>query len=87
MGYRIFATEPLFKAQQTERFWKLEGIISEAKNRQGLARAKYRGLIKVQIQAYLSASAQNIKRLILFFILYWLNCWYYRGNRPVSELI
>lgn len=74
-----------FKTQQTERFWKMEGIISEAKNRQGLARAKYRGLTKVQIQAYLSASAQNIKRLVLFFILYWLNYWYYRANRTVSQ--
>ena len=44
------------------------GIISEAKNRQDLSRAKYRGLMNMQIQAYLSASAQNIKRLVAFYL-------------------
>jgi transposase len=56
-----------FIQQQHERFWKMEGIISEAKHRQGLGRAKYRGLVNTQIQAYLSACAQNIKRLVAFY--------------------
>jgi hypothetical protein len=54
----------IFKERLIERFWKIEGIIGEAKNLHGLARAKYRGLQKMQIQAYLSASILNIKRLV-----------------------
>ncbi len=34
-----------------------------------LARARYRGRSKVQIQAYLSAMAQNLKRLVFLFYL------------------
>lgn len=49
--------------------WKMEGIISEAKQRHGLLRAKYRGLIKTQIQAYMVATVLNMKRLVAFFIL------------------
>lgn len=59
-----------FIAVMEERFWKIENIIAEAKNRHGLKKAKYRGLSKVQIQAYFVASVQNIKRLIaaIFFV-------------------
>jgi transposase len=60
---------PIFNERLIERFWKIEGIIGEAKNLHGLARAKYRGLQKMQIQAYLSASILNIKRLIQAFLL------------------
>ena len=49
--------------------WKMEGLISEAKQRHCLSRAKYKGLIKTQIQAYMVASALNMKRLVTFFIL------------------
>ena len=42
----------------------------EAKQLHGLSRAKYRGRSKVQIQAYLCAIVQNLKRLL--FPLY---CW------------
>lgn len=76
-----------FRTQQTERLWKMEGIISEAKHRQGLARAKYRGMLKVQIQAYLSASAQNIKRLMTFLVLYWLLYWCSQmSRRAISKI-
>lgn len=62
-----------FRQKQIERFWKMEGAISHAKNRHCLSRAKYRGLIKTQIQAYTSASAQNMKKLIVaFFYLLFL---------------
>jgi hypothetical protein len=44
--------------------WKIEGIHAEAKHQHSLKRAKYRGLTKVQIQAYMTASVQNLKRLI-----------------------
>ena len=49
--------------------WKMEGIISEAKQRHCLSRAKYRGLMKTQIQAYMVGSVLNMKRLVAFFIL------------------
>lgn len=52
---------------QISRMWQIEGINSEAKNLHGLKRAKYRGLQKVQIQAYMIAAVMNLKRLITFF--------------------
>jgi len=64
-----------FYTKMCERFWKVEGIIGEAKNRHCLSRAKYRGLTKTQIQAYMSASAQNIKRLtmaVLYLLIFHL---------------
>ena len=48
--------------------WKMEGLISEAKNQHCLSRAKYRGLMKTQIQTYMAASVLNMKRLVAFFI-------------------
>ena len=55
-----------------ERMHKAEGIIYESKHRHGLKRARYRGLVKVQIQALMGASVQNIKRIVnfLLFIFY-----------------
>ena len=50
--------------------WKCEGLFAESKQNHCLARAKYRGRPKVQIQAYLCAIVQNLKRLL--FPLY---CW------------
>ncbi|WP_084675812.1 transposase [Candidatus Odyssella acanthamoebae] len=41
----------------------MEGIIAEAKNLHALNHAKYRRLEKVQIQASMTASALNLKRL------------------------
>ncbi|MBX3709917.1 MAG: transposase [Gammaproteobacteria bacterium] len=52
-----------FRENLTERMWKMEGIISEAKNQHCLSRVKYRGLMKTQIQAYMAASVLNMKRL------------------------
>jgi transposase len=62
--------EPEFGDRTSERMWKSEGLFAEAKVNHCLARAKYRGRAKVQIQAYLSAIVQNLKRLL--FPLY---CW------------
>jgi len=56
--------DPTFKKKMSERLWKCEGLFAEAKQNHGLARARYRGRAKVQIQAYLSATAQNLKRLV-----------------------
>ena len=62
--------EPNFREKISERMWKCEGLFAEAKQNHCLARAKYRGRSKVQIQAYLFAIVQNLKRLL--FPLY---CW------------
>ena len=43
--------------------WRVEGVHGEAKTWHGLARAVRRGLANIQIQAYLTAAAINLKRL------------------------
>ena len=53
--------EPQFKQNVSERMWKMEGLFAEAKQNHCLARARYRGRSKVQIQAYLIAIVQNLK--------------------------
>lgn len=67
---------PYFKSKLRERMWKLEGLFSEAKYRHGLKRAKYRGMWKVQVQTYMTAFVQNLKRLLdvdpgLFIHYFW----------------
>jgi len=59
--------------------WKSEGLFAEAKQNHNLARAKFRGRSKMQIQAYLSAIAQNLKRLVALFY-YWLIASWSRMN-------
>ncbi len=56
--------EPEFGEKISERMWKSEGLFAEAKQNHCLARAKYRGRSKVQIQAYFIAIVQNLKRLL-----------------------
>jgi hypothetical protein len=56
--------DPAFRTKRCERMWKMEGLFAEAKQNHGLSRARYRGRSKVQIQAYLSATVQNLKRLV-----------------------
>ena len=63
--------EPKFRKRASERMWKCEGLFAEAKENHNLARARYRGRPKVQIQAYLTAIVQNLKRLVIAFYL-WL---------------
>ena len=53
----------VFKLVRGERQWKMEGIFAEAKDNHGLERARYRSRAKMQIQAYMVASVQNLKRL------------------------
>lgn len=55
-------TDDFFKLR-SERQWKMEGVFADAKNNHGLERARYRSRAKVQIQAYMIAFAQNMKRL------------------------
>src|SRR5580700_3797299 len=58
-----------FRTRRSERMWKMEGLFAEAKQNHGLSRARYRGRSKVQIQAYLSAIVQNLKRLVAALVL------------------
>lgn len=56
--------QPAYRTRAVERMWKIEGMFAEAKNNHGLQRARYRSTSKVQIQAYMIALAQNLKRLV-----------------------
>jgi transposase len=71
--------QPTFLERASERMWKCEGLFAESKQNHCLARAKYRGRPKVQIQAYLCAIVQNLKRLL--FPLY---CWLLSHHWPYS---
>ena len=65
-----------FKQRVSQQMWKSEGLFAEAKQYHGLSRAKYRGRAKVQIQAYLCAIVQNLKRLLFPFYCWLLaHCW------------
>jgi transposase len=61
---RLKEQTPEFRTKLRERMWKLEGLFAEGKNWHGLSRARYRGRAKMQIQAYLVASVQNLKRVM-----------------------
>ncbi len=79
--------QPTFLERASERMWKCEGLFAESKQNHCLARAKYRGRSKVQIQAYLIAIVQNLKRL-LFPLYCWLlaHCGCYSTNNPPALL-
>lgn len=53
---------------------RVEGYHGEAKTWHGLGRAVRRGLDNMQIQAYLAATAVNLKRLAAYLLLF-LRCW------------
>ncbi|MFI0414251.1 MAG: IS1182 family transposase [Candidatus Thiodiazotropha sp.] len=53
-----------FKTKLTERAWKVEGLFGEAKDNHCLRRTKYRGIANAQIQFYLTALTQNLKRVV-----------------------
>lgn len=54
----------IFGQKVKERMWKIEGNFAEGKDNHCLRRAHYRGKAKVQIQAYMVSTVQNLKRLI-----------------------
>ena len=58
-----------FKSVRGERQWKMEGVFAEAKDNHGLSRARYRGRAKMQIQSYMTAIVQNLKRIASNLIL------------------
>ena len=82
--------DPTFRTRRCERMWKMEGLFAEAKQNHGLSRARYRGRAKVQIQAYLSATVQNLKRLVAV-LKFWLTVWRllrrqtHNPNRPLFQ--
>src|SRR6476619_2063499 len=82
-----YMQESTFIERASERMWKCEGLFAESKQYHCLARAKYRGRSKVQIQAYLCAIVQNLKRL-LFPLYCWLLAvyWSYSANNPPALL-
>jgi hypothetical protein len=65
--------ERTFIGKLKERMWKIEGIFAGAKQLHGLGKARYREVEKVQIQAYMVYSVQNVKRLIKHLFLNMLN--------------
>ena len=67
--------DPVFRQKLSERMCKSEGLFAEAKQNHGLSRARYRGRAKVQIQAYLSAAALNLKRLVAALCFWLLARW------------
>ncbi|WP_414699069.1 transposase, partial [Oligoflexus sp.] len=46
------------------RQWMIESLFAEGKGSHGLDRARYRGRVYVQIQVYLIALVQNLKRIL-----------------------
>ena len=79
--------ESTFLDRSSERMWKIEGLFAEAKQNHGLSRAKFRGRAKVQIQAYLCAIVQNLKRLLRALYCWLVACrlrWNSRSTHPQS---
>ena len=62
---RFITATAHFKLSQTLRK-RNEHIFAEAKQYHGMGRARYRGLDPLQEQLYLTASVQNLKRLVSF---------------------
>jgi hypothetical protein len=58
---------PCAKLSVKERACYTEWAIAEAKGLHGLSKKRYRGLEKVIIQGLMTASVQNIKRLLTFY--------------------
>jgi len=58
---------PSAKLSIKERGCYAEWAIAEAKSLHGLSRTRYRGLEKVAIQGIMTASVQNIKRLLALY--------------------
>ena len=62
---RFISSTAQFKLSQKLRK-RNEHIFAEAKQNHGMERARYRGLDPLQEQLYLTASIQNLKRLVSF---------------------
>lgn len=60
---RASRRDPTWRYQMARHRWQVEGVHGEAKNQHGLRRAARRGRSNVSIQAYLTATAIDLKRL------------------------
>lgn len=56
--------EPPTREKYTRHRWHVEGVHGRAKTQHGLARAVGRGLNNVAIQAYLTATVMNLKKIV-----------------------
>jgi hypothetical protein len=52
------------KAMQKLRHTVIEGVFGQAKTYHGMARARFRGLNKVEIQFLMTATALNLKKMV-----------------------
>lgn len=59
----------------------VERSFADAKQHHGHRYARFRGLMKVQMQCWLAATAQNIKKMALLALFYWL----FRVSEGLSE--
>ena len=73
-----------FQKKRFERSWKVEGLFGEAKASHCLRRAKYRGIDKTQIQVYLTATVQNLKRIIMCHEKPFCSLWCYLAKNVNS---
>jgi len=62
----FFNTSDLYQAVYKGQHWKVEPKNADLKKYCGLKRARYRGLSRVKIQAYLSAMVSNFKKYVKF---------------------
>ena len=76
-----------FKKKLSEQRWKIEGLFGEAKENHCLRRARYRSLVKVQIQLFMTAIAQNLKRLVSRFISIFHHILYFRDLFGLRETL
>ena len=60
--FALLAT-PQYQQGKKERY-KIERKFGEAKQGHGLARCRYRGILKYGIQSYLTAMVLNLKRMV-----------------------
>lgn len=59
-----FNTTEEYELMYKEQHWKVEPKNAELKKYNGLSRARYRGLSRVRVQAFLSALAANLKKFV-----------------------
>jgi len=84
-----------FRKTYSRHRWKIEGMHGEAKTQHGLRRAVRRGLANVAIQAYLTATVINLKRLATYaggfgnFIRSFFEyiCIYLTMQMPCNEIV
>ena len=67
--------------------WRIEGMHGEAKTQHGLRRAVRRGLSNVSIQAYLTATVINLKRLAAALDLFFTHFYFYFWQKWIRRQV